>query len=113
FAGRNNLRLTGPAPIQVRLNIRFRQFHPGRATIDNDTHTPAVGFAPGRDTEQVAERIRHAQRLWEKVRAVNFPTALLLSIVPVKDTSRVLQHLDFGDVFHAKLLLLAGLDVRW
>jgi len=71
LAGRDDLRLAGPAAIQLGLNVRLAQFEPGRASIYHHSHASAVGFTPGSDAEKAAETVCHALKMGENVPPVN------------------------------------------
>jgi len=74
-----------PAPIQVRLNIRFRKLQARRATIDDHADAAAMGFAPSRYTEQVPKDVRHKSNLRENRKEVKRrPDAKRILIVPPK-----------------------------
>ena len=51
--------LAGAAPIQVRLDHRGIERQPRWAPVDDDADTSAVGFAEGRDAEELPEGGRH------------------------------------------------------
>ncbi|MDB6067936.1 MAG: hypothetical protein JWR26_4144 [Pedosphaera sp.] len=66
FARRDDFGLAGPPAVEVRLNVRFREFQARRAAIHNHTDAAAMGLAPRRDTEEMTKRICHLKRVREK-----------------------------------------------
>jgi len=63
---RNESRLTGATAIKVSLNFSKRKANAWRATIHNAAQGRAVAFAPGGNTEEMAERVvRHGLFLAE------------------------------------------------
>src|SRR5206468_3645105 len=75
FARRDDLRLSRPATVEVRLNVAFRQFQSRRAAVDHDADTAPVRLAPGGDAEQMSESVRHALRVPENGGPVKFTSA--------------------------------------
>ena len=80
-----------PAAIEVRLNVRFREFEARRTAIDDHAHTATMGFAPGSYTEQVPKDVRHKGNLREnrkEVKPATRPDAKRILIVPPKRLGR-------------------------
>src|ERR1035437_9592138 len=67
---RNNFGLSGPATVQIGLNVGFAEPEARRAAVHNHTHATAVGFAPRRDAEQLPEGACHAAIMRKKRLAV-------------------------------------------
>ena len=55
----HDLALAGPAPVELTLDIFFAQLEKRRTAIDDYAHAAAVGFAPGRDAEELSEAAAH------------------------------------------------------
>ena len=66
LARRNNFGLSGPAPVQIGLNVRLGEPEARRAAVHDHTHATAVGFAPRRDAEQLPEGACHAGIMLKK-----------------------------------------------
>src|SRR6185295_20089543 len=49
---RDVARATGSTPVEILLNVGFRQLEAGRATVDDAAHRGPMAFAEGRDREQ-------------------------------------------------------------
>jgi hypothetical protein len=64
-ARRDDLRLAGTASVEVGLNVRLVEIELRWAAVEHDANAPPVGFAPGGDAEQMAERVWHAPIVWQ------------------------------------------------
>ena len=60
IAGGDDFGLPGAATVEVRLDIGLVQFQLRRTAVEHDTDSAPVGFAPGRDSKQVAKSVWHA-----------------------------------------------------
>jgi hypothetical protein len=59
LARRDDVALAGTAAVEVRLDIDLGKRQARRASVDNDAHAAAVGFAPGGDAEKGSKRAGH------------------------------------------------------
>src|SRR4051812_798461 len=58
-AWRRDRALTGPAAIELQLDIFLAQLNPRWATIDDHAHAATVGLAPGGDAKELSEAAAH------------------------------------------------------